>query len=100
MRLRTAIKIQRFYEEPIDRKGRIRHKGIRLPYNASQYEKSRIICKRHWTDRRVPYIPSDDELNNRAEIQMCIFADAFIEDENERDAFKEMALLELSKCSS
>ena len=95
MKLRTAIKIQLIYEEPIKPNGRLRHKGIHWPYNKTQYERSRIICKRHWQDRRVPYMPSDDELEERAEIQACILADVLIEDEEERDAFKERALLEL-----
>ena len=97
MRLRTAIKIQRIYEEPIKQNGRLRHRGIYWPYNREQYVKSRVICKRHWRDRRVPYIPSDDELAERAEIQVCILADVLIEDEKERDAFKENALLELAR---
>jgi hypothetical protein len=96
MRLRTAIKIQRFYEEPIDQKGRLRHRGLSWPYNIKQYSASRTICKRHWRDRRVPYIPSDDELENRAEIQICLLADVVIEDESEREAFKEHVLTELA----
>jgi len=96
MRLRTAIKIQRFYEEPIDQKGRLRHRGLSWPYNVEQYLTSRVICKRHWRDRRVPYIPSEDELANRAEVQMCLLADIGIEDETEREAFKEHVLTELA----
>jgi hypothetical protein len=95
MRLRTAIKIQRFYEEPIDRKGKLRHRGLSWPYNVRQYMASRIICKRYWRDRRVPYIPSEDELEDRAEIQMCMLADVAIEDQDEREAFKEQVLAEL-----
>jgi hypothetical protein len=47
----------------------------------------------------VPYIPSDDELKDRAEIQMCILADVVIEDENEREAFKEHVLAESDSAS-
>jgi hypothetical protein len=96
MRLRTAIKIQRFYEEPIDKKGKLRHRGLSWLYNTRQYLISRTICKRHWRDRRVPYIPSEEELKNLTEIQMCILADVVIEDENERETFKEHVLSELA----
>ena len=96
MKLRTAIKIQRIYQEPIKKNGRLRHRGIRWPYNCRQYKESATICKRHWRDHRVPYIPSDDEQAERAEIQICLLADVLIEDEVERDAFKEKALLELA----
>ena len=98
MRLRTAIKIQLVYEEPIKSNGRLRRKGIKWPYNARQYKESQRICRRHWRDRRVPYIPSDEELIDRAEIQGCILADVFIEDERERDAVKERILLAGDEC--
>ena len=39
-------------------------------------------------DRRVPYIPDDDELMERFGITMSIFADVLIDDESERDEFK------------
>jgi hypothetical protein len=44
----------------------------------------------------VPYIPSADELEDRAEIQVCMLADVLIEDEDERETFKEHALSELA----
>lgn len=96
MRLRTAIKIQRFYEEPINRKGKLRHSGLNWPYNVRQYLISRIICERHWRDHRVPYIPSGDELKSHAEIQVCMLADVLIENEDEREIFKERALSGIS----
>jgi hypothetical protein len=92
MKLRTAIKIQRVFEEPIKRNGRLRHRGIKWPYHHRQYKESARICKRHWRDQRIPYIPSDHELIERDEIRMCLLADLFIEDEEKRDEFKEAIL--------
>lgn len=100
MKLRTAIKIQRVYEEPIKRNGRLRHRGIKWPYNRGQYKESARICKCHWQDDRVPYIPSDDELIERDEIRMCLFADIFIDDEEKRDEFKEAALTAIESCKT
>lgn len=97
MKLRTAIKIQRVYEEPIKQNGRLRHRGKNWPYNCRQYTESAIICKRHWRDHRVPYIPSEDEQAERAEIQVCLLADVLIEDETERETFKANALRELAR---
>jgi hypothetical protein len=47
-------------------------------------------------DSRVPYIPSNRELEERAEIQICLLADLLI-DEPECEEFKEQALLELER---
>lgn len=96
MRLRTAIKIKRMYEEPINRNGRLRYKGIKWPYSRKQYVKSAIICKRHLMDGRIPYIPTNRELEERAEIQICLLADLLIDDPECED-FKEQALLELER---
>ncbi|MCK9558186.1 MAG: hypothetical protein M0R50_09130 [Candidatus Cloacimonetes bacterium] len=95
MKLRLAIKIQRFFEEPIKRNGRLRHRGIHCPYNHTQYKKSIVVCNRRWMDGRIPYIPSNSELKEREEIQICMLTDLLIDDENERDRFKEAALKEL-----
>jgi hypothetical protein len=46
-------------------------------------------------DGRIPYIPSNSELKEREEIQICMLTDLLIDDENERDRFKEAALKEL-----
>ena len=78
MRLRTAIKIQRFVEDW----------DLGRWKNATVWE-SRRICRRKWKDHRLPYIPSDDELNERVLLGMSILADALIENDNEREAFKE-----------
>jgi hypothetical protein len=44
----------------------------------------------------VPYIPSGDELKSHAEIQVCMLADVLIENEDEREIFKERALSGIS----
>jgi hypothetical protein len=80
MRLRTAIKIQRHIEG--QRKG--------CPWwRKETIWRSRTICRRHWQDRRVPYIPDDDELEERAGFFFSILADVLIDDPEEREKVKE-----------
>lgn len=69
MKLRTAIKIMRFVEEP--------WRSRRRPPNhvRAQIWEARRICRRKWLDRRVPYMPSDEELEERYEIMMGILTD-------------------------
>lgn len=47
-------------------------------------------------DGRIPYIPTNRELEERAEIQICLLADLLIDDPECED-FKEQALLELER---
>ena len=84
MRLRTAIKIQRLVQEPW-RWGR-KAPRWKLP---TRWESLRI-GRRKWRDRRFPYIPDEDEAKETALLGFSILADAIIEDEDDREAFKEM----------
>jgi hypothetical protein len=62
MKLRTAIKIMRYEEEP----WRYRRLGPR--YSIGQIRKAWKLCERKWRDRRVPYLPNADELQMRCDI--------------------------------
>jgi hypothetical protein len=46
-------------------------------------------------DDRIPYIPSDRELEEREEMQICMLSDLLIDDTDKREKFKEDALKEL-----
>jgi hypothetical protein len=83
MRLRTAIKIQRLIEEPHRNNFRCLH------WKRPTIWKSRAICRRKWRDHRVPFIPEDDELEERVKMMYNILADAVIEDPEELEKFKE-----------
>lgn len=54
--------------------------------------KSRTVCRRHdrmETDKRMPYIPSDRELDERMCWMLSFFVDALVDDENEKDKLKD-----------
>lgn len=60
MRLRAAIKIMRVVEEPWKVKGR------RLPRHSRRtIQKAWKICERKFHDRRVPCVPTDEEMEMR-----------------------------------
>lgn len=84
MKLRTAIKIQQVLEGH-----RVKDLGRLHYWKRRTILKSRCICRRKWQDRRVPYIPSDDELDERCMVMMSVLADVFIVDETDREEFKE-----------
>ncbi len=73
MKLRVAIKICRSlhgYTEKDIRK----QVGCRWKYGS--INKAHQVCRRgkRWLkDKRLPYIPSDSELDEQAEIRFCIF---------------------------
>ncbi len=93
MRLRLAIKIQRYIEEPW-------RYGYRMPrYTRPQIEQSRAVCRRRWCMKgrsRIPYIPTDDELTERFGFGMGILADAAM-DEDDAEKFKDRMWTELSQ---
>jgi len=62
MKLRTAIKIMRYEEEP----WRCRRRGPR--YRIGQIREAWKLCERKCRDLRVPYLPSNEELEMRADI--------------------------------
>lgn len=71
MRLRQAAKIQRWIEEPRRHDFR-RHPGWRR----ETIWRSRTVCRRHdrLKRRRLPYLPTDDELTERLDIATSLFA--------------------------
>jgi hypothetical protein len=81
MRLRTAIKIQRNYREP-------HRTGWRpLKWKASTFQESKRICRRKWSDRRVPYIPSEEEELESFGIRMWVLGEILIDDPEVREEF-------------
>lgn len=81
MRLRTAIKIQK----QVEGYGRFTYRR----YNWQQIETSRRICRRKWIDRRVPYIPDEDEIRERGLWRLSILAGCVIDDSRELEVFRE-----------
>lgn len=89
MRLRLAIKIQRYIEEPW-------RYPFRMPkYTRPQIEASRSACRRHWRDERVPCMPSDEELAERYGLIMGVLIDAMIDNPDKADEFKDQMWTEL-----
>ena len=89
MRLRTAIKIMRLVECDC---------GIsrNLPrWRRSTVNRAESICRRKWTDYRVPYIPDDDERLEAFGLSMSVLADAIIDDDAKRDEFKSFLWAEI-----
>ena len=62
MKLRTAIKIMRYIEEP----WRYRYRSPK--YSRGQVQRAWKICDKKWMDHRVPHMPSDEELEMRGGI--------------------------------
>lgn len=62
MKLRIAIKIMRYEEEP----WRYRRCGPR--YSCQQIREAWQVCERKQRDQRVPLLPDDEQLEMRGEI--------------------------------
>jgi len=62
MRLRTAIKIMRYIEEPW------RYTKRPPQHTREQVSKAWKICDRKWRDRRVPDLTDEEQLEMRGEI--------------------------------
>lgn len=62
MRLRTAIKIMRYIEEPW------RYNTQSPSYSRRQVQEAWKVCDRKWRDHRVPMLPGEKELDMRGEI--------------------------------
>ena len=84
MKLRTAIKIQRRLEEPF-RKRKFDPGG---KWKKETIWKSRTVCRRRVVDRRIPYIPDDDELKERFKLMIGILGECMIDDPAELEAFQ------------
>ena len=93
MRLRTAIKVQKYIENGWMSK----RQGKGPIWRRETILKSRDICRRKWRHKRVPYVRSDEELNESFGFMMSILADVIIEDESERDEFKNKLWTELER---
>ena len=93
MRLRTALKIQRAIEDPWRLRQRpgesYRLRRVeRCRWRPETIWKSRTIGRRKWSDRRMPYVPNNDELDERLKFGISFLADALIDDDDQRDEFK------------
>lgn len=71
MRLRQAAKIQRWIEEP-ERYNFRRHPA----WGQETVRRSRTVCRRHdrLKRRRLPHLPTDDELMERLDMTVSLFA--------------------------
>ena len=86
MNLRQAVKIQKSIEEPWH------NDYAHLHWKRETIWKSRTVCRRHDHFKRkrgMPYIPEDNELEERLQWFCSIMADCCIDDEEERNTIKE-----------
>lgn len=72
MRLRQAIKICREVFGYEDKNMRDR---IAKDRTWSQVQEAKKVCRGRWLDKRIPYIPSEEEEYERAEIFGCLMLD-------------------------
>ena len=92
MRLRVACKVA----------DKVYGYGLHIPrYRRSTVARATAICRRRWCNDRVPFVPSESELHQRAEIFGCMMIDlaqalGIPPDECERK--KDEFLEEMEKC--
>ena len=98
MKLRQAIKICRdVYSPDLDRR------AFRKKHTWGRIERARRVCSRgrRWlNDKRIPYIPSEEELHEQAEIFGCLMFEVAKEmgaPEDEVEAKRTEFLIAMSK---
>ena len=85
MKLRKAIKIWRKIDRPFDSKGRFQ----KLKWKLTTKRSAHCRCRRAYLDDRVPYMESDEELEERADMMFCILADISCDNEEESQEWKD-----------
>ncbi len=72
MKLRVACKVCRTLygceKRDMDRQ-------VRTRYRRRTVAEATRVCRRKWLSSRTPYVPSEDELRERAEIFGCLLID-------------------------
>ena len=93
MKLRTARKIANWFYGPY------RWKKLRIRgWKHSTRRKAIKLCEKHWLDRRIPYIPSEEEEIEGFGFMMGMLADCFIDDEKEREQVKNEMWEKIANC--